>query len=50
MKSTTYYLWLNTERKREFINITDKVEKLVERSGIAEAFVLVSPILQRGSI
>lgn len=42
MKSTTDYLWFNTERHREFINITDKVEGLVERSGIAEGFVLVS--------
>jgi len=42
MKSTTDYLWFNTERHREFINITDKVEDLVERSGIAEGFVLVS--------
>jgi thiamine phosphate synthase YjbQ (UPF0047 family) len=42
MKSATGYLWFNTEKHREFINITDKVEGLVERSGIAEGFVLVS--------
>jgi secondary thiamine-phosphate synthase enzyme len=42
MESATEYLWFNTERHREFINITDKVEGLVGRSGIAEGFVLVS--------
>ena len=42
MKSVTEYLWFNTRRHREFINITGKVEELVERSGIAEGFVLVS--------
>ena len=34
MKSATDYLWFNTERHREFINITDKVEELVEHSHI----------------
>ena len=42
MKSVTEYLWFNTKQHREFINITDKVEDLVRRSGIAEGFVLVS--------
>jgi len=42
MKSVTDYLWFNTRRKREFINITDKVKRLVEDSGIQEGFVLVS--------
>ncbi len=42
MKSVTEYLWFNTKQHREFINITDKVEDLVQRSGIAEGFVLVS--------
>jgi secondary thiamine-phosphate synthase enzyme len=42
MKSATEYLWFNTTRKREFINITDKVEHLVKQSGIEEGFVLVS--------
>lgn len=42
MKSVTEYLWFNTKQQREFINITDKVEDLVKRSGIAEGFVLVS--------
>ena len=42
MKSVTEYLWFNTDEHREFINITDRVEDLVTRSGIAEGFVLVS--------
>jgi secondary thiamine-phosphate synthase enzyme len=42
MKAATEYLWFNTENHREFINITDKVEQLVENSGIKEGFVLVS--------
>ncbi len=42
MKSLTEYLWFNTKRHREFINITDSVEDVVRRSGIAEGFVLVS--------
>jgi secondary thiamine-phosphate synthase enzyme len=42
VKSVTDYLWFNTRKHREFINITDEVEQLVRRSGIAEGFVLVS--------
>jgi secondary thiamine-phosphate synthase enzyme len=42
MKSATEYLWFDTRHHREFINITDKVEQLVRKSGIREGFVLVS--------
>jgi len=42
MKSATDYLWFNTERHREFINITNRVEEFVERSHVDEGFVLVS--------
>ena len=42
MKVVTEYLWFNTRKRREFVNITEEVEKLVRRSGIAEGFVLVS--------
>jgi secondary thiamine-phosphate synthase enzyme len=42
MKTLTDYLWFNTEKHREFINITDHVKSLVEKSGIKEGFVLVS--------
>ena len=42
MKTVTDYIWFNTRRKCEFINITDKVRQMVENSDIKEGFVLVS--------
>ncbi len=42
MKTTTEYLWFNTAKHRDFINITDEVEDIVRRSGITEGFTLVS--------
>lgn len=42
MKSLTEYLWFNTKNKKEFINITDEVKKIVTKSGIKEGFVLIS--------
>ncbi len=42
MKSVTEYLWFNTKKHREFINITNRVEDFVSRSGITDGFVLVS--------
>ncbi|MCX7918415.1 MAG: secondary thiamine-phosphate synthase enzyme YjbQ [bacterium] len=42
MKAITEYLWFNTSRKREYINITDEVEKVLKKSGIKEGFILVS--------
>lgn len=42
MKSATEYLWFNTKKHREFINITDRVQDFVSRSGITDGFVLVS--------
>lgn len=42
MKFATEYLWFNTETKREYINITDKVEEIVTQSGVNEGMVLVS--------
>ena len=42
MKSITEYLWFETKRHREFINITEAVDDVVQRSYIAEGFVLVS--------
>ena len=42
MKAHTEYLWFNTKKHREFINITDKVEAAVEKSGVKEGMVLVS--------
>lgn len=50
MKSYTQYLWFNTEHHREYINITDDVEKLVSESGVEEGFCLVSAMHVTASI
>ncbi|MEN3037816.1 MAG: secondary thiamine-phosphate synthase enzyme YjbQ [Candidatus Kryptonium sp.] len=42
MKSYTEYLTFNTKNKREIINITDKVNEALKKSGIKEGFCLVS--------
>ncbi len=42
MKFRTEYLWFNTEKKREYINITDTVQEVVDKSGVQEGMVLVS--------
>ena len=42
MKTLTDYLWFNTRRHREYINITDNVEKIVRSSGVKDGMVLVS--------
>ena len=42
MKSYTEYLWFNTKKPREFINITEQVEKALEKAQIKEGMILVS--------
>lgn len=42
MKFKTDYLTFNTDKQREYINITRDVERVVADSGIAEGMVLVS--------
>lgn len=42
MKHYTEYLWFNTKKHREYVNITDKVEQAVQKSGVQEGMVLVS--------
>lgn len=42
MKSTTEYLTFNTKKQREYINITNDVDKVLAKSGIKEGFILVS--------
>jgi secondary thiamine-phosphate synthase enzyme len=42
MRFRTEYLWFHTQRKREWINITDKVQDVVNASEIQEGMVLVS--------
>ena len=42
MRSQTEYMFFNTKKRREYINITDKVAEGVAKSKIQEGFVLVS--------
>ena len=42
MKFLTQHLVFNTEKRREFINITAEVEDLVEKSGVKEGLCLVN--------
>ncbi len=42
MKSFRECLWFNTSERVEFINITQKVQELVDKSGIKEGLCLVN--------
>ena len=42
MKSYTEYLHFNTKKRREFINITPKVEEILQKSGVREGLLLVN--------
>jgi secondary thiamine-phosphate synthase enzyme len=42
MKSLTEYLWFNTPNRRDYINITETVQNLVEKSGVKEGICLVN--------
>jgi len=42
MKSLTEHLWFEVPNRRGFVNITGAVEKLVEKSGVAEGLCLVN--------
>ena len=42
MKSHTQYLWFNTKKKREFINITAELDKALAASAIKEGLALAS--------
>ena len=44
MKSYTHYLWIQTEKKRDYINITPEVEAAVKKSQVTEGMVLVNPM------
>ena len=41
MKFATEYLWFNTKKHREYINITGTVQEIVTKSGIKEGMVLI---------
>ncbi|NLJ73340.1 MAG: YjbQ family protein [Syntrophomonadaceae bacterium] len=42
MKFYTEYLWFNTEKRREYIRITDKIKAALAKSDISEGMILVS--------
>ncbi len=42
MNSVTEYLWFETKKRIEFVNITEKVAQIVQRSGVQEGLVLVN--------
>jgi secondary thiamine-phosphate synthase enzyme len=42
MKTYTEYLWFNTEKRYQLINITDKIEQAVKKSGVKEGLCLVN--------
>lgn len=42
MKTATEYIWVNTKKLHEFINLTDRVQEFVIKSGINDGFVLIS--------
>lgn len=50
MRSATEYLWFNTKRHREYLNVTPQVEAFVARSGITEGLCLVSAMHITASI
>lgn len=42
MKTHTDYLWMNTAKQREFVNITHDCERILRESGIRDGMMLVS--------
>ena len=42
MKAYTEYLWFNTKKHREYVNITGDVERILQKSGVKEGMILVS--------
>ncbi|MEK7670526.1 MAG: secondary thiamine-phosphate synthase enzyme YjbQ [Bacteroidota bacterium] len=42
MKVHTEYLWFNTAKHREYVNITSDVERILQKSAIKEGMILVS--------
>lgn len=50
MKYLTEYLWFNTPKRRDLVNITETIEGLVKKSGVAEGFCLVSAMHISASI
>ncbi|MCQ9207946.1 MAG: secondary thiamine-phosphate synthase enzyme YjbQ [Omnitrophica bacterium] len=44
MKAYTEYLWFNTAKRREFINITLEVQRCLKKSGVTEGLCLINPM------
>ncbi len=42
MKSLTEHLWFDIPNRRDYINMTSKVEELVEKSNVGEGLCLVN--------
>lgn len=42
MRAFTEYLYFNTKKRQEFINITPEVEAVVQKSGVKEGLCLVN--------
>ncbi|RJQ15611.1 YjbQ family protein [Candidatus Woesearchaeota archaeon] len=42
MKTFTHYLWMHTEKERDFIHITPDIEDAVRKSNIQEGMCLVN--------
>jgi secondary thiamine-phosphate synthase enzyme len=42
MKHLRQEIWFNTPNRRDYINITDRVEELVQRSGVRNGLCLVN--------
>jgi len=42
MKTLTEHVWFNTSERHEFINITNQVQDLIDKSNIKEGLVLVN--------
>ena len=44
MKTYTKHLTINTQNRIEFVNITRKVQEVINESGIQEGIVLINPM------
>jgi secondary thiamine-phosphate synthase enzyme len=44
MKTYTKHLTIKTENRIEFVNITQKVQEIIDESGITDGIVLINPM------
>lgn len=44
MKTYTRYLKINTDKRIDFVNITQKIQEIIDDSRIDEGFVLINPM------